>query len=235
MAANSTVGVVCVPSSNEHSGGKHRRKFGSRPLLEVIVRRLTDCERLASVVVVSGPPGETAESGEVAGLIPADVAFLQVDEADLLGQLLAAADATAAAGLVKLDADHPFVDPVLIDRLVTTAESQPGCDYIGFCFRDGRPVIRSRLGTFAEWFSAAALRRAERLIKTDQRHDVTRYLCTHPETFHLRFIPVPAALESESVRLSVDNHEAWEHAQTMYDWLGHEGLDWSRIAEAMSA
>lgn len=233
MAVNSTVGVVCVHSPHEQSGRRHHRKFGSRPLLEVIVRRLTDCERLKSVVVVSGP---SSEMGDVAGLVPADVPLLQVERADLLGQLLAAADATGAAGLIKLDADHPFVDPVLVDRLVTTAESQPECDYVGYCFRDGRPVVRSRLGTFAEWYWAEGLRRVEQDMATcDEHRNVTRYLCSHPERFQLRFIPVPAALESGKVRLSVDNHEAWEHAQTMYDWLGHEGFDWDRIAEVMSA
>ncbi|HQU44571.1 MAG TPA: NTP transferase domain-containing protein [Pirellulales bacterium] len=238
MAVNSTMGVVCVYTPNEEPCRKHRRKFGSRPLLELIVRRLTDCQQLDGVVVVAGrESGDEAGGSEaVADLVPAEVPILWAEQTDLVGQLNSVLDATGATGLVKIDADHPFVDPVLVDRLVTTAQSQRECDYVGFCFRDGRPVIRSRLGTFAEWYSADALRRAEQAATTvEDRHQVTRFLCSHPDRFRLRFIPVPAALESGKVWLSVDNHEAWEHAQTMYDWLGHEGLDWDRIAEVMSA
>ena len=229
---NSTIGIVCVPSADDRPSDKHRRKFGSRPLLELIVRRLTDCQRLDRVLVVAG---QDSEGDLLAGLVPPDISIHLSERPDLVGRLMSVIEATGASALVKIDAEHPFVDPILIDRLVTTAKAHPDCDYIGFCFRDGRPVVRSPLGTFAEWFRADALRRADRKAKTpDDREQVTRFLCSHPERFHLRFIPVPAALELDNVRLTVDDHEAWEHAQTIYDWMGPEGLDWRTIAEVLS-
>ena len=46
--------------------------------------------------------------------------------------------------VVRVRGDNLFVDSGLIDRLVTTAESQPDCDYVGYCSRDGRPACTGR-------------------------------------------------------------------------------------------
>ncbi|HEV3343180.1 MAG TPA: NTP transferase domain-containing protein [Pirellulales bacterium] len=227
----STIGIVSVPSSSCQAGSKHIRKFGSRTLLELVVRRLTDSQRLDRVLVVAG---KGLADGPLGDLVPPDVSVYLSDRADPLGRLVCALEAAGAGAVVKIEAEHPFVDPILIDRLVTTAESHAQCDYVGFCFRDGRPVIHSPLGTFAEWFRADALRRADREARTaEEREQVTRFFCSRPERFHLRFIPVPAALESDNVRLSMDDHESWEHAQTIYDWMGPEGLDWRSIAQVL--
>jgi spore coat polysaccharide biosynthesis protein SpsF len=230
-AVTSTIGIVCVPSPDSQPGSKHIRKFGNRTLLELVVRRLTDSQRLDRVLVVAG---KEFEGGLLTDLVPPDVSVYLSDQPDLLGRLVCALKATGATAVVLIAAEHPFVDPILIDRLVTTAESHPLCDYIGFCFRDGRPVVHSPLGTFAEWFRADALRRADREARMpDDRNEPTRFLCSRPERFHLRFIPVPAALESDNLRLSVDDHESWEHAQTIYDWMGPEGFDWRSIAQVL--
>lgn len=226
-----TIGVVCVAPAEAHAGNKHHWRFGSRPLLELVVRRLTDCQQLDQVLVVAGAE---FESGRLAEAVPSDVAIHLSDRADLLGRLLSVLDATGAKALVKIDAEHPFIDPILVDRLVTTARAHLECDYIGFCFRDGRPVVHSPLGTFAEWYRDDALRRAARASRGNDRNDVSRLLCAQPERFRLRFVPVPAALESESLRLAVDDHEDWEHTQTVYDWLGPEGLNWRAIADVLS-
>jgi spore coat polysaccharide biosynthesis protein SpsF (cytidylyltransferase family) len=227
-----TIGVVCVASSDDGLVNKHNWKFGSRPLLELVVRRLTDCQQLDQVLVVAG---RDFLGSALADSVPSDISVHLSDRPDMLGRLLSVVEATSATALVKIDAGHPFIDPILVDRSVTTAQAHPHCDYIGFCFRDGRPVVRSPLGAFAEWFRADALYRANKLAHTfKDRQDVTRLFCSHPERFQLRFVPVPAALESEKVRLSVDDHEAWEYAQTVYDWLGPEGLDWRTIADVLS-
>lgn len=227
----STIGIVCIPSAECQAGSKHIRKFGNRSLLELIVRRLTDSQRLDRVLVVAG---KEFEGGLLTEFVPPDVAVHFSDQPDVLGRLVCALAVSGAGAAVVIEAEHPFVDPILIDRLVTTAQSHPQCDYIGFCFRDGRPVIHSPLGTFAEWFRADALRRADREARTaEERNLITRFVCSRPELFHLRFIPVPDALEPGTLRLSVDDHESWEHAQTIYDWMGPEALDWRSIAQVL--
>src|SRR5262249_33780980 len=124
-----------------------------------------------------------------------------------------------------------FIDPQLIDRLVNTADAHPASDYISYCARNGRPAILSPLGVFVEWFRVKALRKAERDAKhaADREH-ATRYLYSHPEKFNLRLIPAPSELDRDDVRLTIDSEADWELAQTIFDALGPEQLDWQTIA-----
>ena len=46
----------------------------------------------------------------------------------------------------------------------------------------------------------------------------------------MRLIQVPAALDRDDVRLTVEEQEDWEHAEAIFEALGPESLDWQRIA-----
>lgn len=221
MSVAATIGVICVAPEGRHSNKKHHWRFGSRPLLELVARRLTDCQQLDEVLVVAGPGFERSRLSET---VPPDVTVLASDRLDTLGQLLSAVEATGAAAVVKTDLEHPFIDPILIDRLVTTGRADANCDYVGFCLEDGRPLSQSPLSTFAEWCRADALRRADQLSRQAQSgHDLAGLMNSHPKYFRLRFVSVPAAFESEKLRLVEDEHDAWEQAQTIYDWLHPHG------------
>lgn len=197
-------------------------------LVEVVARRVSDCQQLERVLVLTGDGPDDALNAE---LVPPDLQVFVSPRRDMLGRFVSALDATGAEAAVRVCINNPFVDPVLIDRLVTTAEMHPECDYISFSSRDGRPSIHSPVGVFAEWFRAEALRQADReAVSVADREQVTRFLYSHPERFKLRFIPVPPELDRDDLRLAAGDDEAWEHAQTIYDALGPEGLDWRRIA-----
>lgn len=223
-----TVGIVQVRPGNLLSNGVAVRKLGSHSLLELAVRRMTDCQQLSAVMVVAG---EGALCAPLAELSPPDVAVHASGRRTFLGRVVSAIDESQAAAAVLVHGDNPFLDPVLIDRLVTTAENHPECDYISYCSSNGRPVLQSPLGVVAEWCRGDSLRLAHQLATAHlDRESATRYIYSHPEKFRLRFIPAPAEMEGAGMRLYIDSDEAWERAQTMYDALGTEGLDWRRIA-----
>ena len=212
-----TLGIVEPRLGAGRGGNKFARKLGGKSWLEWVVHRAVDSTRLDQVVVVlgSGP-----EHRLIADLVPPDVLVLVNGAADPLGQFIAALDRCPASAVVRICADNPFVDPALIDRLITTAEENPDCDYVSYCSRDGRPAVLSALGIFAEWCRADAL---------DRRH-VTRYLYSHPEKFRIRLISAPSRLDRDDVRLMVDSEEDWEHVETIYEALGPERLEWQSIA-----
>jgi spore coat polysaccharide biosynthesis protein SpsF (cytidylyltransferase family) len=184
------------------------RKLGGQSVLQWVVRRVTDCMRLDGVIVVAC---DAAEHRFIRELVPMDVPVL-----------------------VRVRGDNPFIDPGLIDRLITTAQDHPSCDYVSYCSRDGRPAILSPVGVYAEWFRTAALRRAAGASKSraDREH-VTRYIYSHPEKFNLRLIPAPTQIDRDDVRLTVDIEEDWEHAVAIFEALGPEALDWQRIADLL--
>jgi spore coat polysaccharide biosynthesis protein SpsF len=207
------------------------RKLGGQSLLEWVVRRVTDCLRLDGVIVVAC---DAAEHRFVRDLVPRDVPLFVGSQPDALGRFASALEEYPAEAVVRVRGDNPFIDPGLIDRLVTTAQDHPSCGYVSYCSRDGRPAILSPVGVYAEWFRAAALRRAARAAKSQaDREDVTRYIYSHPEKFNLRLIPAPTQIDRDDVRLTVDIEEDWDHALAIFEALGPEAMDWQRIAELL--
>jgi spore coat polysaccharide biosynthesis protein SpsF len=193
---------------------------------------VTDCLRLSGVIVVTD---DAAENRFVTGLVPLDVPVYVGSQRDNLGRLAGALEEYQTESAVLVRCESPFIDPGLIDRLVTMAEAGGDCDYASYSSRDGRPAILSPVGVYAEWFRVSALRKAARsATRPDDRHNVTSYLYSRPEAFRLRLIPAPEEIDQEDVRLAIDIEEDWEHALAIFDALGSDEFDWQRIADLLA-
>ncbi len=226
-----TLGVVQACFDSTRFRGMISRRLGGQPLLSWVVRRVTDCLHLDGVIVVVS---DAAEQRFVADLVPPDVPTFVGPQSDALQRFAKALEEYPAEAVVRVRGDNPFVDPTLIDRLITTAEAHPKCDYVSYCSRDGQPAVLSPVGICAEWFRSGALHHAARSSrKQADREQVTRYIYSHPEKFNLRLIPIPAKIDRDDVRLRIDLEEDWEHALAIHDALGPEALDWQRIADLL--
>jgi len=230
----STLAIVQLPSKeNNHCAGPHfrmmaRRNFGGKSLLEWVVRRVTDSQQLDGVIAVIE---DDPDRSRLLDLVPPDVPVFESAKSDPLGRLAEAVREYQPDAIVLVSIDSPFVDPALIDRLIITAGSGKKCDYISYAGEDGRLAVQSSVGLFAEWCRSKAIRLADRRARNPaERRTATGYLYRHPESFRLRFIPIPAQLDRADVRLTIHDEEDWEHAQTIYEALGPESLDWQRIA-----
>ncbi len=224
-----TLGIV-EAAVTDGLKGKIARKLGGKSLLEWIVRQVTDSTRLDRVAVVSCD----TESDALAELAPPDIAFFASGGGDVLGTYARLLRQHCVDGVIRVCADTPFIDPVLIDRLIRTADDHGECDYIGYVLGGGRSAIFSPLGIFAEWCRGDALLRAAREATDplDRRHP-TRFVSSHPEQFALRLIEAPRALDRRDLRLTIASEEDWEHTQAIYDALGPEGMDWQRVADLL--
>jgi len=228
-----TFGIVQVRRESGQSNSKIGRKLAGKSLLELVVRRVTDCQRLHGVVVAAT---DDEQYQQIRQLVPPDVPVFAAAGRDPLATFVAAIDHFDARSVVRLCAHNPFIDPVLIDRLVTTADAHPNCDYISYRCADGRPAILTQLGVVAEWCSAESLRRAHREARrAADRDHVTAYLYSHPELFNVRLIPLPPELDRDDLRLKIDFEEDWEHAQVIFDALGPDEWDWQRIADLLDS
>jgi spore coat polysaccharide biosynthesis protein SpsF (cytidylyltransferase family) len=207
--------------------GMARRRFGGKSLLEWVVRRVSDAERLSGIVVLAS---DDPLSHQLCEHCPPDTRVLHSKARDPLGCFAEAARTLPCDGLVRLNVSHPFVDPDLIDCLVGATDNSD-CDYASFSFSDGRPVIESKLGVFAEWCRADAVVRADRLAKSPaDRAEPTRFMYSRPDLFSLKLTAVPPRLDRDDLRLAIYDEEDWEELQTIFDALGPELLDWQYIA-----
>lgn len=175
-----------------------------------------------------GVSGGVSISGSVSGHSAASANPRGLDS---LARFAALAGELSASAIVRVVAGHPFVDPQLIERLVAAADRRSACDYAGFLTATGRRSLYMRLGMVVEWVGATALEQAARCaVDDDDRRDATRYVHSHPDLFQLRWIPLPPPFDRRDIRLSLEQHEDWEHAQVIFESLGAEGLSWPRIA-----
>ncbi len=232
-----TLGVVEVLpsldglSSKSPLAGIARRRFAGKTLLEWVVRRVTDADHLAQVVVTAGPD---TLSRSLAQLAPPDARVLLCESKDPLGRLAAVAKQIPCRGIVRLAVSDPFVDPILIDRLIASVAADEDCDYACFSLSDGRPAHQSRMGIFADWCRADAILQADRLARSpEDRADPSRFLCSHPEVFSLKQVPVPSRLDRSDLRLAIRDEEDWENVETILDALGPESLDWQFITSLL--
>jgi spore coat polysaccharide biosynthesis protein SpsF len=210
---------------------KASRRIDGRTLMEWVIRRVTDSMRLDGVIVAACTE---AHRELLVHLTPSDVPVFVGQGDDALALYRKLLERYPAEGVVRVKGDNLYVDPLLIDRLVTAAESTPGCDYLGHRLRDGRPAVHSPANVFAEWFRAGAIREADRLARDPaEREHVGGYICSHPEKFRLGHIPAPAEIDRDDLRLRIDLEEDWDHALTICEALGTERLDWRRIVRLL--
>ena len=202
-----------------------------------------------AAVGMGGPPGDRLDAagrrdrgglraGRTAAarrLVPSDVPVFLGEGEDALARFAKALEQYPAEGVVRVRGDNLFIDPGLIDRLVTTAESHPNCDYVELLFARrpaGDPLAGERVCRMVPHQRAAAGRTAWPADPLD-REQVTRTSIRIPEKFNLRLMPAPTEIDREDVRLTVDIEEDWEHALAIYEALGPERLDWQRIASLL--
>jgi len=226
-----TLGIVEACFTSSRARIKAARKLGTKSVLEWIIRRMTDCEQLDGVIVVTN---NEPENHIVKELSPLDVPVFVSRRDDTLGSLAAALEEFDCESVVCMSAERPFLDPSLVDRLICAARANPDCDYLSYASRDGRPAVLSPIGLFAEWFRKDSLRLAAKKAKLPaERDNVTQFVCAHPERFRIRLLPAPAEIDREDFRLTVDIEEDWENALAIFEALGPEELDWQRIAHLL--
>lgn len=226
-----TLGVVDACFDTHRCRSKAARKLGGKSVLEWVVRRATESMQLDGVIVVTR---DVPENCFVGNLVPLDVPVYLGAEADALGCMARALEAYQAEAIVQIGAEHVFVDPILLDRLVINAQAEAACDYMSYGSRDGRPAILSPVEVYGEWVRASALREAaQRATLSLDRDNSTRYVYSHPEKFNVRLLPAPAKIDRDDVRLTVDIEEDWENTVVIFEALGPDQFDWQRIADLL--
>jgi spore coat polysaccharide biosynthesis protein SpsF len=203
-----------------------RRRFGGKSLLEWVIRRASDAQTLRGIAVVAG---NDSLAKKLCEHCPLDARVIHCQAPDALGRLAEAIHKLPCQAIVRLNVSHPFVDPDLIDRLVTAA-SNSACDCASYAFEDGRPVVQSKLGVFAEWCHVDAVLRADRIATSPaDRADATRFMYSRPDLFSQKMLDVPPQLNRDDLRLAIHDEEDWEELQLILDALGPESLDWQYI------
>ncbi len=228
-----TLGIVHACFDGQAPKPMGSRKLGGRPILEWIVRRVTDCQQLGGTVVLTD---DSPANSFVSDLVPLDVpVFVAKHAQDALSRLLLVLDECPAEHVVCVSCRYPFLDPMWIDRLVAEAESSEGVDFACYALPPGpRPLEEPEIGLEICWIRSAALRRLDRKIKSvDARNGLGTLFRSAKSGCRSLEVRPPAEISDGRLQLVFGDEEAWEETLTVFESLGTDGLDWHRIADLL--
>lgn len=215
--------------TSERLPGKVLVDIGGQTMLERVVRRVQQSQRITGLVVATTT--NPADEAIVAECERLGVRSIRGSEEDVLGRFADAANAVGGDVFVRISADSPFVDADVIDLIINRfLNADPPVDYASNKLEPTFP-----LGLDAEVFSRGALlKTAEEAKAPYERSHVTVYMYQHPELF--RLMAVKASRDLHSWRWTVDTPEDLEFARAVFDRLdGRNDFSWLEVVEVLEA
>jgi spore coat polysaccharide biosynthesis protein SpsF len=211
----STLCVVQARTGSTRLPGKVLQDLGGRPLLRFMLDRLADL-RVDELVVATSTFDRDDAVVDVAW--DAGRQVVRGSESDVLDRFVDALDAHPADHVIRLTADCPLADPVLIEG-VLARHLDRGADYTSNVFPRTFPR-----GLDCEVMTAAALRTAH-AEATDlaEREHVTPFLYRRPERFALANMRNDAALGREG--WTVDTADDLAFVRGVVDRMRAAGAD----------
>jgi spore coat polysaccharide biosynthesis protein SpsF (cytidylyltransferase family) len=194
-----------------------------------MARRLSDCALVDEVFIVGANVPSSLLTSGIAG-----VQSINLPKSHVCERLCAAADASGADWVVCVSANRPFVDATLIDQLLARATKSSECDYVGYASDDGDWRRMVRLGLAGEACHVDTLRRLRRnadRLPSEDGGCIASWLEKSPGAYHLKFIPVPTALDRNDLRFAVEDESDWDDAELLCETVSDEDSQWQELTK----
>jgi spore coat polysaccharide biosynthesis protein SpsF (cytidylyltransferase family) len=206
------------------------RNLKGQSLISRMVRRLSESELVHQIVI----SGEQLPTTILTAGIPGAV-ILDCPGSHVVERLAAAADRTGCDWVVFLPGNRPFVDPVLVDRLLGEAGRARDCDYVGFFSPRGGWQRMQQLGLAAEVCHADALRRLrrhlDRIAPAIGNLSLSAWFQEAPGVYQMRYIRVPEEIDRSDLRFAIENEQDWDNARLLCDSIASDETQWQPLAE----
>lgn len=221
--ADRTVAIVQARLGSTRLPGKVLEPISGRPMIEWVVARTRSATLLDDVVVaIPDLPADDPLDEALRGI----VRVVRGPAEDVLARFEAASRSADASALVRITADCPLIDPVVIDRVVD-AMRRERADYASNTLSRTYPR-----GLDAEAFTREALDEANATAKeTFEREHVTPYIYRHPQRFVLA--SVVAEVDRHEMRWTVDEPADLALVRLIYEGLG-DAISSSRLEDILS-
>jgi spore coat polysaccharide biosynthesis protein SpsF len=206
------VAIVQARMTSTRLPGKVLRDLMGTPMLSRQLARIRRARRIDAIVLATTT---NATDDPVADLGRRESVFVhRGSEDDVLARYVGAAREAKAEVIVRVTADCPLIDGVVLDTVVAALEAEP-LDYASNVL--GRRTYPR--GLDVEAFHADVLERVNRLATSrPAREHVTWFIhAERPELFLSKNVPGPR--DDSDLRWTVDTPEDFELVETLYQRL----------------
>ncbi|MBU0630359.1 MAG: glycosyltransferase family protein [Candidatus Margulisbacteria bacterium] len=192
--------------------GKVMKEVLGRPLLELLIERLKNCQLVDEIVVATTT--KAADDVIEALARKLSVKVMRGSEDDVLDRYFQAAKKFALDHIVRITADCPLSDPEIVDKMIkyyidSYFKYDYLCNTIKPTFPDGMDV---------EIFSFEVLEKIHRLSqKKYLREHVCGYIIENPDQFRIKNYANDNDLSA--IRLTVDTPEDFELIRVIFERL----------------
>ncbi len=214
MGSGRVVVISQARMSSTRLPGKVMREVLGKPLLELQLERLLRVKQADRVVVATTT--DESDQAIVSLCEKLHVPCFRGSRDDVLSRYHGAATQFGAEIVVRVTSDCPFIDPEVVDRLISGFKMEAGkVDYVANVHNRQRTYP---IGFDAEVFSYEALDIAhkEATSQADREH-VTPFIWSRPERFRLKIMHLSENFSR--YRVTVDTEEDLELATKIFEEL----------------
>lgn len=218
--------VVQARTGSSRLPGKVLEDLGGRPVLAWVVAAARAARGVDRVVVATTEVARDDAVVELAGELGVEV--VRGSEDDVLDRFLLAARVTEADAVVRLTADCPLLDPVLIGAVVAAWRADPTLEYVSSTLVRTLPR-----GLDVEVASRGVLEHIGPVATGHDRVHVTSRLYATPGEF--RSLGLVVAPPAEDLRVTLDTRDDLVMLRAVVAELGDRASDWRSLVSLLRA
>jgi spore coat polysaccharide biosynthesis protein SpsF len=206
--------IIQARMSSTRLPGKVLMDLLGQPMLARQLRRVKQCNRIDEIVVATTGHAIDDQIAELS--VREEVRYFRGSENDVVSRFVGAAQMVQADVVVRMTADCPLIDPLVVDRVIHELTSgDPDCDYASNVIHRTYPR-----GLDVEAFTLQTLLRVDRLATSDQaREHVTLFIyAERPDLFHC--CSVTDDQDNSDLRWTVDTKDDLRLMRMVYEGLG---------------
>lgn len=218
------VTIVQARMGSSRLPGKILKKISGKEMLLFQHERLVKSDK-SNLTVIATTVNSIDDSVESI-CIKNNISYFRGSESDVLLRYFDAATFFKADAIVRINSDCPFIDPVVVDRVIQSwLDGQPNLDYASNILEETFP-----LGMHVEVFSYEALDYANKnALKPDEREHVTPYIYRNPSIY--KILNVANSLNLSDYRFTVDYEEDLIFANEVANRIGNSETGMVEIIE----
>ena len=210
------IAIIQARMGSTRLPGKVLMDVCGKSILEHVIERTKKCKKIDSIVVAT--TNKVEDKAIIRLAKKCKTKSFAGSEEDVLDRYFQAAKKLKADIIVRITADCPLIDPLVIDKVVKYhLKNQKEVDYTT------KPKAYPE-GLDVEVFSFETLEKAwKEAKKPSERKHVTPYILNHSEIFHLSELSNDINNDFSSMHWSVDEKQDLKFVEKVYEKLYKDG------------